>query len=134
MTDFAVTASTILKEIGGCLERVSPQSIDRAVQEITNARRVFAAGAGRSGVAIRGFTNRVMHLGKIVHLVGDITTPSIATGDLLIIGSGSGRTDSLVAMASKAKKIGARLLLITIDPKSPIGEFADWRLRIDRDQ
>jgi 6-phospho-3-hexuloisomerase len=130
MSEFGETASRILGEIGECLKRVSPEKVDCALDEIARAPRIFAAGAGRSGVAIRGFANRLMHLGHPVHVVGEISTPSITAKDLLIIGSGSGRTESLVAMAGKAKKVGARILLLTIDPQSPIGTLADLVIEI----
>jgi 6-phospho-3-hexuloisomerase len=104
--------------------------MEQAFTELASAKRVFCAGAGRSGLAIRAFAMRLMHLGKTAYLVGEIATPSIAAGDLLVIGSGSGRTESLVAMANKAKKIGARILLVTIDPNSPIGTVADCVIQI----
>ena len=68
---------------------------------------------------------RLMHMGINVHVVGDVTTPAVSTGDLLLIGSGSGSTDSLVAMALKAKSLKTRIALITIDPDSPVGKIAD---------
>ena len=37
------------------------------------------------------------------------TTPSIQAGDLLIVGSGSGNTASLVSNAKKAKDQGAKV-------------------------
>lgn len=46
-------------------------------------------------------------------------------GDLLIIGSGSGETKSLISMAEKAKKLGASLALLTTSPGSTIGKLAD---------
>jgi len=121
----AEALSAVLAELGSCLGKVPAQSVERALSELSGARRIFCAGVGRSGLAIRGFTMRLMHLGKTAFLVGEVTTPAIAPGDLLVVGSGSGRTESLLAMAGKAKKIGARILLVTIDPKSPIGELAD---------
>lgn len=45
-----------------------------------------------------------MHLGFNVQVIGDVTTTFAKEGDLLIIGSGSGETQSLVAMSQKAKK------------------------------
>jgi len=115
----------VSKEIGRCTERIETQSVVRLLDEIDDARRVFVAAAGRSGFGVRGFAMRLMHMGRDVHVVGDVTTPSIAAGDLLLIGSGSGSTGSLVNMANKARSLGARIALVTIDPCSPIGEIAD---------
>ena len=81
-------------------------------------------------MAIKTFAMRLMHLGKAVHVLGDATTPAVQAGDLLVIGSGSGRTGSLEVAASKAAEFGAKVLLITIDPTSPIGQAADCVIEI----
>jgi len=87
-------------------------------------------GAGRSGFAARAFSNRLMHLGFDSRFVGEPTTPSIRKGDLLIIGSGSGKTESLVTMAKKAKSEEAKLATITISPEGEIGSMADAYIQI----
>jgi len=122
--------AAITAEINRCLHGIDSSVIERILHEIETAPRVFVAGMGRSALAMRGFTMRLMHLGKIAYWVGETTTPGIASGDLLIVGSGSGRTESLVAMTGKAKKIGARLALLTIDPISPIAQLADCVVQI----
>ena len=115
----------IVGEIEECLGQVRAESVDQALYQISKARRVFLAGAGRSGMGVRGFAMRLMHLGKEAHLVGETTTPPISTEDCLIIGSGSGATPSLLAAAGKARQIGARIVLFTIDPNSPLAQLAD---------
>lgn len=57
-------------------------------------------------------------------------TPAIRADDLLVIGSGSGATATLVAIAGKAKTLGASVALITIFPDSQIGQLADAVVRI----
>ena len=115
----------ITGEVDQCLRSVSPAQLDAAVEKIDKAPRMFIAGAGRSGLAMRAFAMRLMHLGKTVHVVGDVTAPSIEEHDLFVIGSGSGSTGSLRVQAEKARSIGAQILLITIVPESPIGSIAD---------
>ena len=121
---------TVCDEVQQCLGAISSPSLDEATSEISKARRVFLIGAGRSGLCIRGCAMRLMHMGKTVHVVGDVTTPAIGEGDLLIVGSGSGTTASLVTAAQKAKQLGARILLITINPASLIGRLADAVVRV----
>ncbi|MBI2192208.1 MAG: SIS domain-containing protein [Planctomycetes bacterium] len=120
----------IVSEVSDCLGRVSPESLQSALAELGRARRIFLLGAGRSGLGIRGFAIRLAHLGRPAYLVGETTTPPIEPDDLLVIGSGSGRTVSLLAMAARAKKTGARILLFTADVHSPIGQLADCRVEI----
>jgi 6-phospho-3-hexuloisomerase len=120
----------VATELEECLIKISPENMEAVVEELSKAKMVFLAGAGRSALGIRGFAMRLMHMGRTVCVVGETTTPGIKKGDLLVVGSGSGRTASLLAMAQKAKHVGARLLLVTIDPKSPIGELADCIVQI----
>lgn len=115
----------ILKELLHNLQYANDNDFDAFVSEILSANHIFTAGAGRSGVSIRAFTNRLMHLGLAVSMVGEITNPHTHKGDLLIIGSGSGETESLAAMARKAKKNGVKIALVTMDAKSTIALMAD---------
>ena len=114
----------IVKEIDECLGKVRQESIEQALLQISGAKRVFLAGSGRSALGIRGFAMRLMHLGMDAHLVRETTTPPICAGDCLIIGSGSGRTPSLAAVAERANAISAKIVLFTIDANSPIAAQA----------
>lgn len=116
---------TILTELTNNAAYLDDEQLAKFAEAIKEAKHIFLAGAGRSGVAIRGFCNRLMHLGFSVSLVGDISNPHTQEGDLLILGSGSGETESLVAMANKAKKAGVKIALVTMDPTSSIGKLAD---------
>jgi len=117
--------SKVVEELSRFSQEVSQEDADKMVEEILKANRVFVAGAGRSGFAARGFANRLSHLGFDVSFVGEPTTPPIKAGDLLVIGSGSGTTGSLVKMAETAKKQGAAIATVTIAPKNTIGSMAD---------
>jgi 6-phospho-3-hexuloisomerase len=119
------TINEMITEIERTLARIDTRSINVAIEYLTAAERLFITGAGRSGLVMRSLAIRLMHLGKQVFVIGETNTPRIGAGDLLVIGSGSGRTDSLVVYAKKAKSVGARLLLFTISPNSPIGELSD---------
>jgi 6-phospho-3-hexuloisomerase len=120
----------ILAEVVDCARQVSTESLIRAGTLIESSPRIFVAGAGRSGLCMKAFGMRLMHLGKTVHVVGETTTPSIAASDLLILGSGSGRTTSLLAMAEKAQRMGAQVLLFTTDAESPLAGLSNLRVVI----
>jgi 6-phospho-3-hexuloisomerase len=119
LAELAATASELVED--------EPMAL---LGKIEAANRIFIAGVGRSGLIMRGFAMRLMHLGLPVHVVGHVTTPAIGQGDLLIIGSGSGATPSLLAHASRARQEGAGIVLITTTAYSPIGQLADLRLVI----
>lgn len=129
--DYETLSARIIGELARALRTVEPGAVGALVAQIGEARRVFVAGKGRSGLQMRGFAMRLMHLGLTAHVVDDVTTPGIAASDLLIIGSGSGKTPSLVGYAEKAKKLDAQLALITTAKTSPIGALADLTLWID---
>lgn len=116
---------TIIGELSRYSRNVQEEDVQALARCCVQAKRIFVAGAGRSGFAARGFANRLMHLGQTVYFVGEATTPSIGPGDLLLIGSGSGATASLVAYAEKAKSAGASIATLTIFPEAAIGSLAD---------
>jgi 6-phospho-3-hexuloisomerase len=120
----------ILAEVAACVRQVSIADLAQAVELMDSFPRIFVAGAGRSGLCMRALAMRLMHLEKTVYVVGETTTPSIVAKDLLILGSGSGRTTSLLAIAGQARRQGAKILLFTTDAASPLAESADYRVVI----
>ena len=132
--------SQMLDELSKTVGHVCNDSAEKLADLIIETQTVFVAGAGRSGLAMKSFAMRLMHLGFDAYVVGETVTPSITEKDMLLIGSGSGSTSSLVVNANKADAIGATICLITIDENSPIGQVAEVVLtipaptpKIDRD-
>ena len=115
----------ILEELEKNARLVRDEELHKAAREVLGARRVFAAGSGRSGCVARAFCNRLMHLGLTAYFVHDVTTPAIREGDLLFLISGSGASASLISMAEKAKEAGARVAVLTVHPDSPAGMLSD---------
>lgn len=120
----------ILQEIQTTVSSIRAEDAEKLVNGILDAKKVFVAGAGRSGFMAKSFAMRMMHVGLEPYVVGETVTPNLEKGDLFIIGSGSGETKSLVAMAEKAKSIGAAVAAVTIVPDSSIGRLADIIIEI----
>lgn len=118
-------AAVIRNEVERSLSQVAEDAGERLVDAALAARRLFVLGAGRSGLVMRAFAMRLMQMGLASFVVGETVTPPISNGDLLLIGSGSGETLGLVAAARRAKDLDARVGLLTIFPRSTIGELAD---------
>ncbi len=112
---------TVVAELSRAAQQVDGAQVEALAEEILRAKRVFVAGAGRSGLCVRAFANRLMHLGICVYVVGETVTPPLTKDDLLLIGSGSGKTSGLVVLAEKAAAIGAYLATVTLAPQNPIG-------------
>ena len=118
-------ASVVLNELHHTLSKIDIQKANEYVELVDQAQEVFCAGAGRSGFQVKGFAMRLMHMGISSYVVGETCTPNIRENGLLVICSGSGETKSLVNHANKAKEVGAKIALITINPESTIAKLAD---------
>lgn len=123
----AETAGTEISEIQAS---IPDNEIEKLINKIEKANKIFAAGAGRSLLMLRAFAMRLMHLGFDSYVVGDTITPAFEPGDVLVIGSASGETGNLIEIAKKAKKIGGDLVVLSIFPESTLGKMADGFLRI----
>lgn len=123
----------ILDKITGILEATQEDYDEKLTAMLDEAGRIFIAGAGRSKLVGNFFAMRLVHGGYNVNVVGEIVTPSIKSGDLLIIISGSGETEQLVAFTKSAKKVGAKIMLISSRASSTIGDMADGVFQIGRE-
>ena len=119
------TMMHIIKNVEHTLKEINEAQVEEFMNAILNAERVFVYGAGRSGLVAKAFAMRLMHLGITVYVIGEIVTPSIKKGDLLITISGSGETTSVVNAASIAKKIGAKVACITSYENSSLAKLSD---------
>lgn len=122
--------TTVRAEISGVLDGVAQAEIGELADRLGAADRVFVAGEGRSGFMAKAFAMRLMHLGLRVYVIGETTTPSIATGDTVVAVSGSGTTPGSVRTAEQARSVGAAVYLVTTAPESPLARLADFVLTV----
>jgi len=102
----------------------------RFLEEILGAKRIYLAGAGRSGLVARAFAQRLMHLGFESYVIGETITPAFGPEDVLVAFSGSGETRSVVDACETAREIGGKVCLITSTTDSRIGRMADCIVEI----
>src|ERR1700690_2441767 len=121
---YSFNRTLLLKELERTLAAVSEAEIAVAQRMILAANRVFVTGAGRTGLALKMAAMRLMHLGLVVHVAGEVTSPAIGRGDLLLVASGSGTTAGPVHAAEVAGKAGAQVLALTATPVSKLGKLA----------
>ncbi|MDR0402369.1 MAG: SIS domain-containing protein [Treponema sp.] len=116
----------ILEEQSWVMELIDWRQVKDMLREISAAARVFVYGAGRSGLVIRSFGERLMHLGFEFHAIGEISCPPAGRGDLILVCSGSGKTKPVLAVCRAAKDLGVRVGAITAAAAgAPILELAD---------
>jgi|SRR5690625_256237 len=120
----------LVSEVTEVLQQVDPIESTELAEEIFRAKTIFVAGTGRSGLIGKVFSMRMMHSGYSIYVVGETITPSIETGDLLLVISGSGSTSTLKHFATKAKEVGAKVALVTTNKQSDIGKISDYCVTI----
>lgn len=120
----------ILEKITSILSATDATYEEKLTGILDKASRIFIAGAGRSALVARFFAMRLMHGGYDVYVVGEIVTPSIRGGDLLIVISGSGETETMIAYTKRAKDLGAEIVLISAKSSSTIADMAGTVLRV----
>lgn len=106
-----------LQIIAQSIEAIDEADLDHFLAKVLDVRkrgkRIFIAALGRSFLVMKAFAMRLMQLDFEVFVVGEIVTPAIREGDLLILGSGSGNTRSLAVFAKEAMEKQAEVLLLT---------------------
>ncbi|MCK4925032.1 MAG: SIS domain-containing protein, partial [Spirochaetes bacterium] len=103
----------VLEEIALTLVDLTDREPELLLDMMQRAEKIFCAGSGRSGLVMRTFAMRLMHMSLQSFVAGETTTPGIGKRDLLIIGSGSGETEGLLVMAQRARQVGAQVALVT---------------------
>jgi len=122
--DFHELSGRVLADVADCVRRVDAASVGALVEQIAARGKVFLIGTGRSGRVLDAMAIRLGHLGIEAHAVGSPDAPLPSTGDLVLVGSGSGRTPLVRERCLAARNAGAELALITADPGSPIAGLA----------
>jgi 6-phospho-3-hexuloisomerase len=114
-----------LGDLSKVFDRLPPGAEDGLVEAIVAAKRIAIYGAGREGLQMDGFAMRLFHMGREVHLVGDMTTPPVGSGDLLIVSSGPGASNIGDALIQVARGAGAKVAVVTAQPKGRTPASAD---------
>jgi 6-phospho-3-hexuloisomerase len=117
-------------EMAAIVGQVPGEALDEACDAVTGAGRIAVYGVGREGLMMRALTMRLYHLGLNAHVVGDMTTPPVGAGDLLIVSAGPGEFATVRALMGVAREAGARVLLFTAEPDAPLGPLADHVVRL----
>ena len=123
-------AKSALADAGGVVERLDAAAFEAFAQAIAGAKTVALHGLGREGLQMRGLAMRLFHLGLDAHVVGEMTTPPVGAGDLLICSAGPGDFASIAALTKIAKDAGAKTAIVTAQPASNLAKNADHILHI----
>ena len=122
----------VLQNLKGLSARVSEKILFELGNELLNSDKIYLSGAGRSGLMVKTFAMRLMHMGLGANLVGSPVTPGATQGDFLLLASGSGETESVIAIARQAVKNDLEIGLITESPQSTMAKLADLVVEIEK--
>ena len=114
----------VMKEIEGVLthhaDHLTTALADhiKALNKKKKTNSAFLHGVGREGLMMKGLAMRLFHMGISVHCIGDMTTPPITRGDLLLVSAGPGNFATVKALTEVAHGAGARVVLLTAQPET----------------
>ena len=110
--------------ITALIERLD-ERFENAVRILLDCRgRVIVTGMGKSGIICRKTPSFFLHPAEAIH--GDL---GVVQGDDVILAlSNSGETEELLRLLETIKRLGARMIAITGDCTSTLGQAADVAL------
>ena len=123
--DIQMMASQALGDIGRVFTSLAKDTAESMCAEILRARRIACYGVGREGLMMKALCMRLMHLGLDAHVVGDMTTPHLGSGDLLLVSAGPGQFSTVLALMGVARDAGARTLVVTAQSEGAAARKAD---------
>lgn len=108
-------------------------SIDEAIKELSNARRIMFFGLGNSAVVAKDAYHKFFRIGIPCEWFEDSHMAMMAAsimkpGEVLVVISHSGSTTDIVDVLEVASKAGARSIAIVSHHKSPVSGKADYTL------
>ncbi len=134
--DFALARQVLQTEAAAILALVDrlDQRFELAVHLLLECRgRVIVTGMGKSGIICRkiaatfsstGTPAFFLHPAEAIH--GDLGV--LQSDDVIVALSHSGETEELLRLLETIKRLGARLIVITGEPQSTLGQAADVAL------
>ena len=128
MSDYSDLAKVVLQEHEKVLMDVKDEEVEKLLDAIAEAKCIQVFGIGRMKCAARAFVMRLMHMGFDAHIVFDTTTPNIGPGDLLIVNAAC--TTIGYTVMQFAKKLGAKIVAITANPKSKAAALCDFTVSL----
>jgi len=117
--------SRALEELRQVISAVDAAQFERFVTALITAGKIVVYGVGREGLMMRALAMRLYHLGLDAHVAGDMNTPPVCAGDLLVVSAGPGYFSTVAALARTARKAGASVACITAKAGGKVPGSAD---------
>ena len=130
LTDAMETFRIEAKSLAETAKVLDAEAFGRAVEVLSKAPRIAAAGCGHTGIACRHFA----HLMCCIERPARFLSPAEAVhggmgflqpGDVMLLASRGGKTDELMPIADICRKKGVTVIAVTENLSSPLAEKAD---------
>jgi 6-phospho-3-hexuloisomerase len=129
-TDIKNIIKELSEEVSEVCSKIEEKELETIANYIDDSNNIFIYGNGRSGLVGKMFGMRLMHSGYNVFIVGETNTPSFTGKDLVIILSGSGKSEAINNMISKVRNIGGSSALVTASQDTSVKQLCDTTLHL----
>jgi len=126
MESFKEYSSLYTQHICETLDQIDLSNMELFIKNLLGFKRIFLTARGRTSLVLQTFAMRLVHLGKSAYIIGLPTTPRISKNDCLLVASGSGKTESLILIAEKAKQENICIFAISYQESSALSKLADY--------
>ena len=109
---------------------IDPEEFAKAVEALSKAERIAAAGCGHSGIACQHFAHLMCCIERPARFISPAEAVHgalgfIQKGDVILLVSRGGKTDELMPIADICKNKGATVIGVTENLESPLAEKSD---------
>ena len=112
-------------ELTDVVNRIDPAQVEALIEFLSKANRVVLYGVGREGLMMKALAMRLYHMGLDAHVVGDMTTPPVGKGDVLVVSAGPGYFSTVASLMGVARNAGATTICFTAQPEGKVPQSAD---------
>ena len=126
LNSFNIEAESLKKT----MEAIDPEQFAKAVEVLSKAERIAAAGCGHSGIACQHFAHLMCCIERPARFISPAEAVHGATGflkenDVILLVSRGGKTDELMPIADIARGKGAIVIGVTENLASPLAQKSD---------
>ena len=123
---FKIEAESLIKT----MEAIDPEQFAKAVEVLSKAERIAAAGCGHSGIACQHFAHLMCCIERPARFISPAEAVHGATGylqegDVILLVSRGGKTDELMPIADICKNKGVTVVGVMENTQSPLAEKSD---------
>jgi 6-phospho-3-hexuloisomerase len=112
-------------ELTDVINRIDPVQVEALIERLAKAKRIVVYGVGREGLMLKALAMRLFHMGLDAHVVGDMTTPPVGNGDVLVASAGPGYFSTVAGLMGVAHSAGAKTICFTAQPEEKVSQSAD---------